>query len=129
MCIIVHLFSHARCNSRHTLNGTFLERGIRVARGYLTFVLSVWSWGPRPTSNIDGIIADNLRRRLLCVLHFSHPPLVSHIRPLVLQLSFPLLPTSSFQHSSLPHFARREGTAFCLQLRNLAIARIIYMQL
>ena len=102
------------------LNSIFLEREIRVARGYLTFGLSVWSWGPRPTSNIDGIIADNLRRRLLRVLHFSHPSLVSHVRPLVLQLSFyPLPPTSSFHHSSLPHFARREGTAFCSQHRNL----------
>lgn len=108
---------------------SFLDEKQGVARGYLTFALSVWSWGPRPTSNIDGIIADNLRRRLLRVLHFSHPSLVSHVRPLVLQLSCPLLPTSSSHYSSLPHFARREGTAFCSQLRNLAIARIIYMRL
>lgn len=126
---MISFISHVMRRFERASNSIFLGGEIRVARGYLTFGLSVWSWGPRPTSNIDGIIADNLRRRLLRVLHFSHPSLVSHVRPLVLQLSFPLLPTSSFHHSSLPHFARREGTAFCSQLRNLAIVRIIYMQL
>ena len=56
---------------------------------------------------------------MLRVLHSSHPSLpslslVTHVRPLVLQLSLPLLPTPSFPHSSLPHFASSRRNNFLL---------------
>lgn len=56
-----------------------------------------------PTSDIDGIIADNLQRRLLRIPYFSHPSLaVLSSAPLVPKLSLPLLPASNIRLPRVP---------------------------
>lgn len=65
--------------------------------------LSVCSRELRPTSDIDGIIADNLQRRLLHVPHFSHPsPIAPSRAPPRSPIIAPL--TSCLECSSPPWF-------------------------